>query len=148
MTGHEDKRKQEVVPAAEGNLSAAVGGPRLVTESYEVESMMLSRKHWDRLKRQINECKIGWTDLWLGGAFAFFGVAISTLVVRQTLPGPSARTASASRLSSEVQAVLLVIVIASAVLFAVSLAAWLNMRVKHNADLASVVRNMESHEPD
>jgi hypothetical protein len=123
-------------------------GPVLKADTYEVPSMMLSRKHWDRLKDQINECKIGWTDLWLGGAFAFFGVAVSTLVVRQTLPGPSASTVSASRLSSEVRAVLLVIVIASAVLFVASLAAWLNMRVEHNADLASVVRNMESHEPE
>ena len=135
-------------PEEEGSPTANVAGvgPVLKSETYEIPSMVLSRKHWDRLKQQIKEAKIGWTDLWLGGAFAFFGVAASTLVARLTLPGPTQQSATATRLSSELQAILVFITVAAALLFVVCLLAWLNMRKEHNTGLDGVVRNMESHE--
>lgn len=104
--------------------------------------MSLSRKHWDRLQEQIEEAKMGWTELWLGAAFAFLGIAASAALAFVTLP------ASDPRLPSSLHSNLLLGTIAATLVFGVCIAAWLCFRRDHNAKLISISKNMESHEHD
>jgi hypothetical protein len=115
-------------------------GPIVQTEAYPVAGMTLSRKHWDRLKEQIEEAKMGWSEVWLGFAFGFLGMAGAAFIAYVTLPR------SDPNLPLSLHGELLVGAIASAVMFVICLLAWLHFRSDHNSDLDAVIRNMESHE--
>jgi hypothetical protein len=137
----------ERTPPAE-KATANIVGPRLKNESPEVETMALSRKRWDRLKEEAKEAKMGWSDLWLGAAFAFFGVAGAAGIARWTLPGPASQGAAdgATHLAIDLQHELVWLTVGAAICGALCLAAWLHFRRDHNANLDALIRNMESQE--
>lgn len=141
MTALPESSSQEVEAGGLADNVAAIG-PRLKPESFEVPAMSLSRKHWDRLQEQIEEAKMGWTELWLGTAFTFLGIAASAALAFVTLP------ASDPQLPSSLHSNLLVGTIGATVIFGVCIAAWLCFRRDHNAKLDSISKNMESHEHD
>jgi hypothetical protein len=126
----------------------AATGPILKSESYEVESMSLSRKRWDRLKDEAREAKMGWTELWLGAAFLFLGVAAAAGIALWQLPTSDAPKPSVTQLSTEGYKNLVLIAIFSLVAGAICLVAWLEKRGTHNADLDALIKNMESQEHD
>ncbi|HEY5053160.1 MAG TPA: hypothetical protein VII45_07090 [Solirubrobacterales bacterium] len=110
--------------------------------------MTLSRKHWDRLKVEAGEAKMGWTELWLGAAFTFFGVGAGAWVTFWALPGPESPKPHATHLSSAVQTNLRLIGAGALILAVVCFLAWLGKRRDHNASLDQLIKNMESHEHD
>ncbi|HEX6455392.1 MAG TPA: hypothetical protein VF009_02610 [Solirubrobacterales bacterium] len=125
-----------------------ITGPRIKSESFDVPGMALSRRHWDRLKEEAREAKMGWTELWLGAAFAFFGAGAAAWIAFWALPGPESAKAHSSRLSADVQFNLRLIGVASLIIAVVCFGAWLGKRKDHNANLEQLIRNMESHEHD
>ena len=133
-------------PTAEYGTSTGTTGPRIKSESYDVPGMALSRKHWNRLKEEADEAKMGWTELWLGAAFAFFGIAAAAAIARIAIPmdDPGAKT----HLSAEARHFLAAIALAALVGGAVCFLAWLGKRKDHNAKLDQLIKNMKSHEHD
>jgi hypothetical protein len=133
---------------ADYGTQSGTTGPRIKSESYDVPGMALSRKHWNRLKAEASEAKMGWTELWLGTAFAFFGVGGAAWIAFWALPGPESSKPHATHLSSDTQFNLRLIGVASLIIAAVCFAAWLGKRKDHNASLDRFIKNMESHEHD
>jgi len=127
--------------------AGAPAGPIPQSEAYPVPGMTLSRKRWERLKDEAVEAKMGWTELWLGAAFAFLGVAAAAWIALWTLPTDSAKT-HITQLSAEGHNNLRLVGIFSLIVFAVCLLAWHDKRGHHNADLDALIRNMESQEHD
>ncbi len=108
--------------------------------------MALSRKHWDRLKEEAGEAKMGWTELWLGSAFAFFGVGAGAWIAFWALPGSDSAQPGETQLSAAAQTNLRVIGVGCLVIAIVCFMAWLGKRRDHNASLDQLIKNMESHE--
>jgi len=123
-------------------------GPIVAAEPYEVPGMSLSRKHWNRLKEEADEAKMGWTEIWLGAAFAFFGIGGAAWIAFWALPGSGSADPHATQLSSGAQDVLRLIGIFSLIVAVVCFLAWIGRRRDHNASLDRLIRNMGSHEHD
>jgi hypothetical protein len=127
-------------------------GPIPQSEPYPVRGMMLSRKRWDRLKKEAEEAKMGWTELWLGAAFAFVGFAGAGLLALQTLPHARAAHVVGERLGDQLSTTtrgeLWMLVAAATVIGIVCILAWLRFRDAHNASLDSLIANMRSQEHD
>jgi uncharacterized protein YjeT (DUF2065 family) len=142
MTPGESDHKSGFTPPEQ------ITGPILQSEPILVKTMSLSRKRWDRLKAEAQECKMGWTELWLGAAFAFVGIGAGAWVAFWALPSADPSKPHASQLSSHAQDNLRLIGTFALVVGLVCLLAWLHFRREHNADLDGLIRNMESQEHD
>lgn len=133
-------------PVNRGERGGAIG-PVMPAEAVEVEPMVLSRKHWDRLKSEATEAKMGWTDLLLGAAFAFLGVAAAAALTAWQVPVSDASASNAATQISPATKTDLWIIAGGALLVALAFfAGWLGQRKDHNASLDRLVLNMESHE--
>jgi hypothetical protein len=123
-------------------------GPRITSEGFDVPGMTLSRRHWNRLKSEAAEAKMGWSELWLGAAFAFFGVGAAAWIAFWALPNTSDSEPGATQLSSEGQDLLRIIGSFCVALAVVCFLGWLQKRRDHNASLDRLIANMKSHEHD
>jgi hypothetical protein len=128
----------------EAQAYGSAAGPVVTAEAYEVEGMTLSRRHWNRLKEEAEEAKMGWTELWLGAAFAFFGIAAAAAIARIAVPsdgGPNE-----THLSHEAMHLLVYGAIVALIGGALCFLAWLGRRRDHNAEIDQLIKNMASHE--
>ncbi len=118
----------------------------MTTEAYEVEGMTLSRQHWNRLKEEAKEAKMGWTEVWIGASFAFLGVGAAAAIARLAIPEEKPGASHGTQLSTEGQHILMLIAIFSVILAGVCFVGWLHKRRDHNASLDRLIKNMGSHE--
>jgi hypothetical protein len=121
--------------APKGPDDASRPGPWPEDEPIAVDLIFVNRKHWDRLKEEVREAKMGWAEVWLGASFAFLGIAATAAIALLELPTPGGRPPGSFQFSSPLRVYLTIGASASATLALVCFLSWLSRRHVHNTNL-------------
>jgi hypothetical protein len=120
------------------------GGPQLTTPVYVEPAIMISNRHWDRLKKRIGNHSDALTPAWLAIGSAFFGVAASLVLTLATVP--MSRVGSPLGISRTTHAVLIATAVFATLFAVVGIAAYFHYHRTEEGRADQIVRDMETYE--